>query len=143
MSAGDLAAVLVTVLAIGSFVVLVAAVQSLLRTSRELRASLDALREEALPLVVELRGTVHDAGAEVERVDELIGTAEAISARVDAASRLGYLAFRAPIIKVMAFFRGIGRFFGGLFGIGRGRGRARRGADRGRSATGAGVRRAA
>jgi hypothetical protein len=116
MSAGDLAVVLVTVLAVGSFVVLVVAAQSLLRTSRELRAALDDLRDEALPLVAELRGTVAEAGAEVERVDELIGTAEAISARVDAASRLGYLAFRAPLIKVMAFLRGIVRFLGRLAG---------------------------
>lgn len=116
MSAGDLAAVLVTVLAVASFVVLVVAAQSLLRVGRELRSTLDALRDEALPLVVELRGTVAEAGAEVERVDELIGTAEAISARVDAASRVGYLAFRAPLIKVMAFFRGIGRFLGRLVG---------------------------
>jgi hypothetical protein len=116
MSAGDLALVLVTVMAVGAFVVLVVAAQSLLRTSRALRAALDDLRREALPLVDELRGTVADAGAEVERVDELLGTAEAISARVDAASRLGYLAFRAPFIKVVAFFRGIGRFLGRLVG---------------------------
>ena len=48
------------------------------------------------------------AGAEVDRVDDLLDTAEAISATVDSASRLGYLAFRAPVIRVVAFGRGIG-----------------------------------
>jgi hypothetical protein len=131
MSAGDLAAVLVTLLAVASFVVVVVAAQSLLRAGRELRATLDTLRDEALPLVVELRGTVAEAGAEVERVDELIGTAEAISARVDAASRVGYLAFRAPLIKVVALFRGIARVLRRLVGRGPARGPADRAAEPG------------
>ncbi len=57
----------------------------------------------------ELRDTVERAGAEVERVDDLLDTAEAISATVDSASRLGYLAFRAPVIRTVALGKGLGR----------------------------------
>lgn len=116
MSAIDLAAVLVTVVVFATFVVLVVTVQSLLRTTRELRATLEELRAQVPPMVDELAGTVRAAGAEVERVDDLLGAAEAISARVDGASRLGYLAFRAPLVKLVAFVRGIGRFLRRLFG---------------------------
>ena len=109
MSAGDLAAVVVSVVMIAAIVTLALATQALLRTLRELRATLEALRSDAVPLMGELRTTVERAGAEVERVDDLLETAETISATVDSASRLGYLAFRAPIIRVVAVGKGISR----------------------------------
>jgi hypothetical protein len=109
VTAGDLAAVLVSVVMVAVVAVMAVAVTALLRSLRELRAALDQLRADAVPLMGELRDTVTAAGVEVERVDDLLESAEAISARVDGASRLGYLAFRAPVIRVMAFGRGIGR----------------------------------
>ena len=57
----------------------------------------------------ELRTTVQQAGDELERVDSLLGTAESISATVDSASRLAYLAFSNPVIKGLAFASGTGR----------------------------------
>ncbi len=116
MSAGDLAAILVTLLVFAAFVVLLYLTQGLLRALRDLNRSLDALQRETLPLLVELRETVESAGAEVDRVDGLLDAAESISATVESASRLSYLAFRAPLIKTVAFFRGIGRFFRRLGG---------------------------
>lgn len=109
MSAGDLAAVVLTIVMIGAIVVLALLVQSLLRSLREARETLAELRREALPLMGELHATVARAGAEVDRVDDLLDAAESISATVDSASRLGYLAFRAPVIRVVAFGRGVGR----------------------------------
>jgi hypothetical protein len=109
VSAGDLAAVIVSVVMIAAIVTLALAVQAMLRTLRELRGTLEALRGEAVPLMGELRTTVERAGAEVDRVDDLLETAESISATVDSASRLGYLAFRAPIIRVVALGKGITR----------------------------------
>jgi predicted PurR-regulated permease PerM len=116
MSAGDLASVLVVLLAFGAFIVLLLAMQSLVASLRELRHSLDVLHDETLPLLQELRATVRDAGAEVDRVDNLLDAAESISATVDSATRLSYLAFRAPLLRFVAFFKGIGRFVGRLFG---------------------------
>ena len=119
MSAGDLAAVVVVLVAVAAIVVLALATASLVRTLRDLRGTVDELRAQALPLIADLRATVVDAGAEVERVDALLDAAEAISARVDSASRLGYLAFRAPLIRFVAFWRGVGRGLGRLVGLGR------------------------
>jgi predicted PurR-regulated permease PerM len=116
MSAADLATVLVVLLAFGAFVVLLVALQSLVGSLRELRRSLDALHDETVPLLRELRSTVRDAGAEVERVDSLLDAAETISSTVDSATRLSYLAFRAPLLRFVAFFKGVGRFVGRLFG---------------------------
>jgi len=109
MSAGDLAAVIVSGVVIAAIVVMAVAASSLLRSLRELRTTLAEVQREALPLMGELRDTVSAAGAEVERVDELLDTAEAISATVEGASRVGYLAFRAPLIRAVALGRGIGR----------------------------------
>jgi hypothetical protein len=109
MSAGDLAAVIVSGIVIAAIVVLVVVAASLLRTVRELRTTLAEVQREVLPLMGELRETVSAAGAEVERVDELLDTAEAISATVEGASRVGYLAFRRPLIRAVALGRGIGR----------------------------------
>jgi predicted PurR-regulated permease PerM len=116
MSAGDLAAVVVVLLAFGAIVVLLFALQSLIHSLRALRQVLDALHDETVPLLHELRSTVRDAGAEVDRVDGLLDAAESISATVDSATRLSYLAFRAPVLRTVAFFKGIGRFVGRLFG---------------------------
>lgn len=119
MSASDLAAVVVVLVAVAAIVVLALVTASLVRTLRELRRTVDDLRAHALPLLSDLRSTVVDAGAEVERVDALLDAAEAISARVDSASRLGYLAFRTPLIRFVAFWRGVGRGLGRLVGLGR------------------------
>lgn len=116
MSAADLATVLVVLLAFGAFIVLLIALQSLVGSLRQLRRSLDTLHDETVPLLEELRSTVRDAGAEVDRVDHLLDAAESISATVDSATRLSYLAFRAPLLRFVAFFKGIGRFIGRLFG---------------------------
>ena len=124
MSAADLAAVLVSVAAIAAFVVLLVTLQALLRTLRDLRATLERVQRDAVPLVSRMHATVQQAGAEVDRVDDLLDTAAAIQQTVDHASRLTYVAFSNPLIKVVAFFRGIGR------GVGRDR---RRDRHRGRS----------
>jgi predicted PurR-regulated permease PerM len=127
VTAADLALVLVSVVVFAAFVVLVVAILALLRSVAELRRTLDEVQREALPLLDELRGTVREAGAEVERVDRLLDAAESISGTVDQASRLGYLAFRAPLIRAVALWRGVGRFLSSL--VRPGRGRSRRAGD--------------
>ena len=111
MTAGEVAAIVasvaVAILAVG----LLFALASLTRTLRTLRTSVEQLRAEALPLVGQLRGTVTQANAELERVDTLLGTAESIGTTVDSASRLAYLFFANPIVKALAFGAGTGRAY--------------------------------
>ena len=85
------------------------ALSSLLKTLRGLRVAVEELRREAVPLVSDLRVTVAQANNELARVDTLLGTAESISQTVDSASRLAYLAFSNPVIKVLAFGSGTAR----------------------------------
>ena len=109
MDASDAAAVIVAVTSGVAVLVLIWAIVSLTRTMKLLRESVDELRRESLPVVAELRGTVQQANTELERVDNLLGTAESISTTVDSASRLAYLAFSNPVIKAIAFASGTGR----------------------------------
>ncbi len=106
MSAGEVAAVIASVAIAILAVAMLFALSSLSRTLKELRISVEQFRSEALPLVGQLRGTVTQASAELERVDTLLGTAESIGATVDSASRLAYLFLANPIVKALAFGAG-------------------------------------
>ena len=107
--ADDVVAIVVSVFAAIVIVVLCYALAGLVRTLRTLRDSVDQLRQETLPLVAELRTTVVQASSDLDRVDTLLGRAESISATVDSASRLAYLAFSNPVIKTLAFGAGTAR----------------------------------
>jgi hypothetical protein len=107
--ADDVVAIVVSVFAALVIVVLCYAMAGLVRTLRTLRESVDELRRETLPLVADLRTTVVQASGDLERVDSLLGRAESISATVDSASRLAYLAFSNPVIKLLAFGAGTAR----------------------------------
>lgn len=109
MTAGDVAAVVasiaIAVLVLGLLVALV----SLIGTLRALRETADELRRTTVPLVADLRSTVAQANTELGRVDGLLVTAESIGTTVDSASRLAYLAFSNPVVKVIAFGAGTAR----------------------------------
>ena len=109
MTTGDWAAVIVAIATCILVLSLLFALVSLTRTMRALRETVDQLRNETVPLVSDLRGTVGQANAELARVDHLLGTAESISSTVDSASRLAYLAFSNPVIKALAFGSGTAR----------------------------------
>jgi hypothetical protein len=106
---GDVVAIVVSVFSALVIVVLCYALTALVRTLRVLRTAIDEFREESVPLVADLRATVGQASGELERVDGLLLRAESISATVDSASKLAYIAFSNPVIKVMAFGAGTAR----------------------------------
>lgn len=109
MTAGDLAAVIVSIVSIVTVVGLVLVVQSMLRSVRTLTATVEELRQQALPVVDELQQSVRRANDELDRVDDLIGSAEAITTTVEGASRLAYLTVSKPVIKTMALAAGTQR----------------------------------
>lgn len=109
MSAADLAAVLLSAAGMAVLVVAVVVGLSLLRTLRQVRATLARLHAETLPLVESMREAVADAGAEVARVEVLVERTEAITSSLDASTRVVDRAVTAPIIKTTAVVRGVGR----------------------------------
>ena len=109
LAASDAVAVGVTVIATLVVAALVATLGYLLKQARDLRRQATALAREARQLVDELGTTVHQAGLEVERVERMVGSAEAISDAVGSASRLVAGAVTAPFIKLVALGTGVGR----------------------------------
>ena len=109
MSASDLAAVIVAIASVVAVVLLIFVVVAINRTLQAMRMSIEELRRETLPVVDELHRTVITANAELERLDGLIASASSVTATVDSASHLAYLAFSNPLIKAIAFAAGTSR----------------------------------
>ena len=107
MSAADAAVVAAAVSAAAALGALAAALV-LSRRLRDLRGLVEELRAEAVPLVRQARVVVDHAASEMERVGDVLGSAEAVTATVDSASRLAYRAFSNPVVRVLAFGSGIG-----------------------------------
>ena len=104
-AAGLVAAAASAVAAVG----LVLAVSTLNRTLRAVTVTVEEVRRESVPLLAQLRRTLDKADAELARVDGVLEKAEGIGSTVDSASRLAYLAFSNPIIKLVALGTGTAR----------------------------------
>ena len=109
LSGSDLAAIIVAIASVVAVVLLVLALISVTRTLTVLRLAIEDLRRQTLPVVQELQQTVANANAELARVDTLMDSAQSLTTTVDSASRLAYLAFSNPVIKVIALASGTAR----------------------------------
>jgi hypothetical protein len=109
LSAADLALVVITGCSIVAVVAVLFALQRILITVRRITQTLDELNAQALPLIDEMGEALAEANAELARVDRLVGSAESISATMDATSRLAYRALSAPMIKTVAVTSGASR----------------------------------
>ena len=103
------AAAALTVVAAGLAVALVVVTVALRRTIRSLRAVIDDVQKETVPLLAGLEGEVRKASAGLDKVGDLVGAAESVTRRVDGASRLAYATFSNPVVKVLAVGHGVSR----------------------------------
>ena len=106
LSATDVAAIIVDIASVVAVVLLIFAVVAVTRTLTALRLTIEQFRRETLPVVDEVHRTVTTANAELARMNGLLDSAESISATVDSASHLAYLALSNPLIKAMALGAG-------------------------------------
>ena len=90
-------------------VALVIVTVALLRTLRSLRSVVDDLNREAVPLLANLEGDARKASQGLDRVGDLVGAAESVTRRVDGASKLAYVTFSNPVVKVLAVGHGVSR----------------------------------
>jgi hypothetical protein len=106
MSTTDMAAVIVAAASVAAVVLLAVTVVAITRTLKALRQVATLMRTETVPVLDDLRDTVHAANYELKRFDRLVSTAESVTGTVDSASRLAYLAMANPVIKGVAFASG-------------------------------------
>jgi methyl-accepting chemotaxis protein len=102
-------AIVVTAIATLAVAVLLGAALSLRRSARDLQALADELADHASMVITDAEATVARARRELDRVDDLVGSAEAISETVESATRLAHTALTTPLIKVMALGAGTAR----------------------------------
>jgi uncharacterized protein YoxC len=103
---GEVAAIIASFCAVVAVMLLVFITVSVTRTLTAVRLSVEEMRRSTLPVVEDLQRTVSAANAELQRVDGLLESAESVTATVDSASHLAYLAFSNPVIKAMALGTG-------------------------------------
>lgn len=109
MTATDLAAVVAAVTSLAVVAVLAVMVTRLARAVTEVAATLETLRDQTLPALEAATDAVRRAGQETERVSDIIDAAEAVSSRVDGASKAAYVALSRPVIKTAAAATGAQR----------------------------------
>ncbi len=109
LSAADLTVVVVTACSIVAVGALLFVLQRALATVRNLRQTVEVVHGQLLPLVEDLTVSLAEANEELARIDRLVGSAESISATVDATSKLAYRALSAPVIKTVAVTSGASR----------------------------------
>jgi hypothetical protein len=78
-------------------------------TLRELRRTVDELRQESMQLASSMQRALHDAEGEVDRVDALLTAAESVGDRLDTASKLVSKTVTNPVVKAMALGTGTKR----------------------------------
>ena len=101
MSTSDVVAVIAATVITIVVVALATVLAMYARSLRDLRATIDALRTDALELLDETSDAVREAGIEIDRVERLLSSAE----RLDEAKR----AIATPMVKAMAFGTGVSR----------------------------------
>jgi ABC-type lipoprotein release transport system permease subunit len=109
MTAGELAALIVSICSVVAVVLLAFGVVALFRALARMQDTVDQLRAETLPVVSELQRTVAGNEDRLRQIDDLLASARTVSGRMDSASRLAYLAFSNPVIKAMALGTGTSR----------------------------------
>ena len=101
MTTTDVIAVIAATVVTMLVAVLATLLVQLARTLRELRATVDVLRVDAIELLDETQDAVREAAVEIDRVERLVTSAE----RLDEAKR----AIATPVVKAMAFGTGVSR----------------------------------
>ncbi len=109
LTAQDLAALIAAAVSLGAVVAITLVLASLIRTVRAVRSELEDFRARSDEVLSELSETVVDARKDLERVDDLVGSAEALAATVDGAARVGYFTVGKPVIKTVALAKGTSR----------------------------------
>lgn len=117
MSAADLVAVVVTIVAVGAATGLGVATVLVVRAAAALgrsAARLDELARRLAEEVDQLATTVRD---DVQRAGELVERSAGIAATLEDASRVTYDVVASPMIKVAAFAAGLRRGLARLRGV--------------------------
>ena len=118
LTGGDAAMI---VLAVGWVVLVGGLLFVLLNTFRVLESTkmtIDAMREETIPLLREVKVSVEKTNREIDRVDIMLDNANSIVARVEKLSGLVEEAASSPLVKIISVASGLRKGFSKASGKG-------------------------
>ena len=100
-------AVFWAVLVLGLLVVLL----NTFRVLESTKMSIDTMREEVVPLLREVQGTVERTNRELDRVDTMLISATEVVGRVEKLSGLAEQAAASPLVKIISVGAGLKKGF--------------------------------
>jgi uncharacterized protein YoxC len=100
-------AVFWAVLVLGLLVVLL----NTFRVLESTKMTIDTMREEVVPLLREVQGTVERTNRELDRVDTMLVSATEIVGRVEKLSGLAEQAAASPLVKIISVGAGLKKGF--------------------------------
>ena len=100
-------AVFWAVLVLGLLVVLL----NTFRVLESTKMSIDTMREEVVPLLREVKGSVERANRELDRVDTMLISATEVVDRVEKLSGLAEQAAASPLVKIISVGAGLKKGF--------------------------------
>lgn len=117
-TAGDTALIIVAALwgALVLFLCLVLA--NTFRVLESTKMTIDAMREETIPLLREVKTSVEKTNREIDRVDIMLDSANQIVGRVEKLSGLVEEAASSPLVKLISFGAGVRKGFSKAAGKG-------------------------
>ena len=108
---GDVALIIIAgawFLLVGGLIYVLMSTQAVLQSTKIL---IDTMREETVPLLREVKGSVERANRELDRVDTMLVSATEIVGRVEKLSGLVEQAAASPLVKVISMGAGIRKGF--------------------------------
>lgn len=91
------------------FFVVAAIITNLIRVVNSVKALLDGVTEQTVPLIGEVGNSVRQVNRELERVDAIIGSAQRVAHNAEVVSDTVRTTITNPLVKALAFFAGARR----------------------------------
>lgn len=109
MTARDWAIVALTSTGALVLVTISALLGNLFRVITSMRTMVDGVRDQTVPLIGDVRGTVQGVNREIERVEAITGSVQRIIKNAETVSETLKMAVANPLVKAIAFLAGVER----------------------------------
>ncbi len=109
---GDLSLLIIAIAFFGLSFFLCFVLINTMRVLESTRITIDEFRQETVPLLREVKGTVERTNRELDRVDTMLVSATAIVGRAEKLSGLVEQAAGNPLVKIISVGAGLRKGFG-------------------------------
>jgi uncharacterized protein YoxC len=116
LTGSDIALLIIAIAFLGLSFFLCFVLMNTFRVLESTRVTIDAFRQETVPLLREVKGSVERANRELDRVDTMLVSATEIVGRVEKLSGLVEQTASSPLVKIISVGAGLKKGFGKVKG---------------------------